>query len=271
MATAKTRKSSQINSRRNKMMSIRVAQLEIMKTLRHPMTWGIYSLSIMVLSLLFYRLCLDYLQVAQHALHHQGIQASLSLSVFKPLCSWTIMLLAIVIPLFSTQTLSQEFRQKTIYLWAKSPFKTHHILIGKMLSIVFIMLMILFVMLIMMASLAFEISLAWPTISSMLFITALIGLGFICFDLFICSVISNPLFALATCFLGNLLLMLLEWLNPFPLSIYYLAKELSLLSHSYHFLNGILYSPDLIFYLIFCGFWLFFTQRILKNKMRHLV
>lgn len=270
MAATKPQKSSKINCRRNKMISIRVAKIEIAKTLRHPMTWGIYSLCIIVQSLLFYRLCLDYLQVAQHALHQQGISSSLSLSVFKPFCSWTIMLLAIIIPLFTTQTLSQEFRQKTIYLWAKSPISTYHILIGKTLSIVFVMLMILFAMLIMMASLTFETTLAWSTISSILFITALIGLGFICFDLFICSVISNPLFALAACFLGNLLWMLLEWLNPFPLAYYYLAKELSLLSHSYHFLNGILYSPDLIFYLVFCGFWLFFTQRVLKNKMRHL-
>jgi ABC-2 type transport system permease protein len=125
-------------------------------------------------------------------------------------------------------------------------------------------------MLIMMSSLSLEISLAWSTILSIISITALIGLCFICFDLFICSLISNPLLALVTCFLGNLLWMLLEWLNPFPLSFYYLAKELSLLSHSYHFLNGIFYSPDLIFYLVFSGFWLFMSQRILKSKIRHL-
>lgn len=252
-------------------MSIDVTRLEIYKLVRHPMTWGIFACGVGFLSLLFYRLCLDHIQVVQHALYDRHSHASLSLEVIKPLCSWTIMLLAILIPLLTTQSFSQEYRQKTFYLWAMSPNSATSIVLGKTFSIAIFMLLLLTTMLLMISCLSLETPLVWPMVASSVFIVALTGCCFITFDLFISSLISTPLAAIGVSFLGNILWMLLEWLDPFPTIVFFLAKELSLLSHSYHALNGIIYSPDIIYYLLFIGFWFIMTQHIVTQKMKRLI
>ncbi len=247
-------------------MSITIGRLEIYKLVRHPMTWGLLSISIGLLSLVYYRLCVDYLHLAHRALHQRDIYPSLSIDVFKPLCSWTIVVLALIFPLFTTNAFSQEYRHNTFTLWAMSPLPARTIVFAKAKSLLFILLVMISVLILLISSLAFDAPLSYKMIASMLLGVALIGCCFLSFGLFISSIIPNPLFAMGITFLGNLGWMLLEWINPFP-SSWTLAKELSLLGHCYHFLNGILYSPDIIYFLIFTGFWLTLSVQVVNHKM----
>ena len=250
-------------------MSFSVVRMEGYKLSRHPMTWALMALCIGLLSLLFYRLCVDYLQLMQQALSARNTNTSLFVGVIRPFCSWTLVIFSIIIPLFTTMAFSYEYRHKTFYLWATSSWNAKEIVVGKFLSLLFLFILILCFMAIMIASLNLETALEWKAIS-----LALVGIGLmvsslISFGLFISSIIPQPVLAVGLTFISNITWLLLEWLNPFPKQWENLAATFSLLNQLYYAFNGFLYSSDILFYLLFTTFWLLATQRIIANKMMH--
>ncbi|MBS0285902.1 MAG: hypothetical protein JSR17_00880 [Proteobacteria bacterium] len=244
-------------------------QIEIYKLVRHPLTFGVLSLSLGLLSLLFYRLCVDYLHLAHGALHAREISASISVEIIKPLCSWAILLMALTFPLFTTQSLSQEVKQRTFALWAMSSRTAFNIIFGKWLSILCFVGFIELILLLMIGSLFLNATLNWQMITLSLLTVALIGCCIISFGLFISSLISHPIFALLVTYIGLLLWMLIEWLNPFSKAYAYLAKELSLINHSYAAFHGIINMADFVFFILVSIFWLTLTSRHLAIKMTH--
>ncbi len=246
-------------------MSFLMTRLEMYKIVRHPVTGTLIALSTGLMSLFFYRLCVDYLLLSHDSLYQRTNNLSLSLEVIKPLCSWTIVILATIFPLLTSQTLSQEFRQRTFCILATSPLSNMALILGKFYSLIMVLLFLLFTLFLMITSLSLETTLDCPFIFSNLIAVGLMGICFISFNLFIASLITHPLLATGCAFLGNFLWMLLEWLNPFG-NGHLFAKEFSLLSHSYHFLNGIFYSPDILYYFLFSIFWLFLTYRVMRQR-----
>jgi len=248
------------------MMSLSLLRIEGYKLIRLPLTWVLMSISLLLISLLFYRLCVDYLQLAQQNLHLQGQAPSISVEIIKPLCSWTIILFATLLPLLTANAFSQEFRQKTFYLLATS-HKASSIVLAKYVSLFIMFSVQVAALLLIIATLNFETALDWGMITSA--ILAIIGIGscFLSFGLFMSSLTSWPLVAIGLTFLGYLFWLLLEWLNPFPAQGFFLAKELSLLSHSYRLLNGMIYIPDLLYYVFFSIFWLVLCHFRIAHKL----
>jgi ABC-2 type transport system permease protein len=205
----------------------------------------------------------------QQNLDQRTLHTTLYEGIIKPLCSWSVMIFALICPLFTTNAFSQEYRQNTFCLFASSSYSATKIVLGKFFSIFSLLLIILAFMLVMIASLNIETTLDWQAIALALLTMGLVGGAFISFGLFISSLIDYPLLSIGVTFLGNTLWMLLEWLNPFPKEWDFLARSLSLLNHSYHALNGILYTPDLFYYVIFIVLWLSLTQRNINHKMSH--
>lgn len=242
-------------------------QIELYKLIRHPLTFGVLAFCLGLLSLLFYRLCVDYLQMAHQALHARDVNVSISVEIIKPLCSWAMVLMVLIIPLFTTYSISQEYKQHTFILWATSARTSTNIVLGKALSIFSFVGFFVFILLLMVATLASNASLHWQMITLSLFSLALVGCCIISFGLFISALIFQPFLALLVTYTGLFLWMLIEWLNPFPKDFTYLAKELSLISHSYPALNGIFNLADFVFFILVSIFWLTLTIRQLNFKM----
>lgn len=247
-----------------------IARLESFKLVRHPMIWGLLIIAFLLMTLLFYRICVDYCQLMQDSLSKRHQPISFSLEVIKPFCSWTILIIALISPSFTTTSLCQEYRQKTFYLWAASDHKAGQIIWGKFVCLLAILWIFPFMMLIMISILQTQISLQWGIIFTSLLAVICMGSCFMSFGLFISSLIPHPLLAIGVTFIGNIFWMLLEWLNPFPQTFQFLARALSTLNHTYHLLNGIIYSPDLVFFILFTLFWLILAQKRVQHKMKNL-
>jgi ABC-2 type transport system permease protein len=248
-------------------MSMIVWRLEMQKTWRHPLLGGLGALALTFLSLLFYRLCVDYLQLANDTVLQSQRTISVSLEIVKPFCSWSMVLFSFIIPLLSTASISQEFRQNTFLLWATSSFSAFQIVIGKWFSMVSMIMGALAMMFLMIATLSLETKLDYGLIFSALCAVALVSSCFISFGLFISSLIPFPLFAMGVSFIGNILWIVLEWFDPFPAKWHFLSEQLSLFGHLDHFLNGILTSADIGYYLAFSGVWLGLTMMVMHQKM----
>ncbi|MGD9592944.1 MAG: hypothetical protein AB7V32_10525, partial [Candidatus Berkiella sp.] len=99
----------------------------------------------------------------------------------------------------------------------------------------------------------------------------LVTSSFLSFGLFVSSLFSNPILALGFTYVIEFAWLMLQWLNPFPKNFQFLAKELSLLNHCQHALLGIIYTPDLIFFILIMILMLTLTTRQVKHKMTHIM
>lgn len=249
-------------------MSLAVMDLEIKKWLPRPLLWVLWGLCFMIISLFFYRLCVDYLTLSHKAMSHEKMPPSVLLEIVKPLFSWSIVLFTLFIPVFTIGAFSQEYRHRTFTLWAMSTYRARSIVLGKFLAIFLFPLTLTIAQSVMVFTLAIDthLDLAWVFCS---FLTVLlISASIISFGLYISSLHSSTLAATTLTIGGTLIWMLIEWLNPFPHSWGDFAQHLSLLNHSYHLLNGLFVSKDIVFYCLFILLWLTLTQLNIEKKLK---
>jgi len=244
-----------------------ILRIEYFKNSRQPLFWALLAFLTLILSLIFHRLCVDYLTEAQLAVQQNNIVQSVSQAIVKPFCSWTIVMFAFLLPILATQTLSHEFRQNTFHVWIRSRFDSVSIVFGKAAFILSFVFFTLFLLALMFGILSFETNLDLSFLFCGLLTVILMSSAILSFNLFISSCFIQPLYALALATIGNLLWMSLEWLNPFGEKGQSFCSELSLIAHSHHLLNGVLYLPDLIFYFVFSAFWLSMTALCVHQKM----
>ncbi|MCS5710044.1 ABC transporter permease subunit [Candidatus Berkiella aquae] len=244
-----------------------IARLESYKLCRHPLAIVLTLLTMGLLWLFFYRLLVDYLSLMQHALIQGSRHESLSLNVIKPFFSWSIVVLALILPILTTSAFSTEFSQKTFQLWLTSQITPSQLLLGKWISLLGFTLIILFTMLLMISLLQFETNLDWGMIIGGCIATFTICAALISFGLFISCLFSSPLLAMGATFIGNIFWLLIEWLNPLSQTLFP-VQSLSLLNHSYYLLHGYIQSQDLLFYLLFSAFWLALSSQFIKQKMK---
>jgi ABC-2 type transport system permease protein len=252
-------------------MILKILKLELMKWTPRPLLWGLWSLCFTIISIFFYRLCVDYLLLSNKAITQNATNPSVLLEIVKPLSSWSVILFALLIPIFTTSAFSQEYRQQSFILWANSPLSAFRIVLGKFLCLLLFPLSLIIVESVMLLTLSFEteMNIGWllsGALCILLICACIIALG-----LFISSLTHSSLAAMTLTFAATLLWMLLEWLDPFPSILGNLSQHLSLLSHSYRLLNGILLSTDLIYYVLFCVFWLVLTHTVVQYRLRNVL
>jgi len=220
-----------------------------------------------LLWLFFYRMLVDYLTLMQNALVQGSRHASLSLEVIKPFFSWGILVLAFILPVFTTNAFSVEFQQKTFYLWATHPVSALQLVLGKYVSILGVILLILSAMLLMILTLQIEATVDWQIILGGCVATMAVGSALVSFGLFVSCLVSSPLLAIGITVVGNMMWLLIEWLSPFSHRTVP-TGDLSLLGHSFHLLHGHFQSLDILFYVIFTTFWLLMSTRLIAYKIK---
>ncbi len=134
------------------------------------------------------------------------------------------------------------------------------LIIGKYLSLLGVTALVMCAMLLLCITLNIEAGLDWGMIVGGCLAILGVASSLISFGLFISCIVNFPLLAMGITVVGNMMWLLMEWLLP--------DIELSLLGHSFHLLHGYFQSVDLIFYLLFSGFWLFLGSRVLSYKMK---
>lgn len=248
-------------------MSLFIARLECYKLFRHPMTFVIFALCLGLLWLFFYRLLVDYLTLMQNALLQGSRHASLGLEVIKPFFSWSMVIFAFMLPIFTTNAFSVEFQQKTFVVWASHHIHPLQLVMGKFLSIMGVTACFLGAMLLMIFILQIETSLDWGLVIGGSFALIGISAALISFGLFISCLVTSPLLAIGITVMGNIMWLLIEWLSPFHYSTFP-TSDLSLLGHSFHLLHGNFQSHNIAFYCLFSAFWLIMSSRLITYKMK---
>lgn len=250
-------------------MLMTLLHAEKYKLIRHPLYLLSLSLMMILSSLLFYRLSVEYFQLFQKAFDAKT-QLDITREIVQPLCSWHILLLAFILPLFTTWAFSQEYKNKTALLYFNNTFGAAKLFLSKWLALASIPILIMLFLGLMILTLTFQSSINWLWVSVQLLAVLLMSVSFISIGLCLSAYVTQPLISLTLSYLSLFLLTTIEWLNPFGQHGAFLAKSLSLISHSYRLFNGVVYSPDILYYILFNCIFIYFGISGVRYKMSHL-
>lgn len=250
-------------------MLIALIRAEQYKLIRHPFNALCISLFMILSSMLFYRLSVDYFQLLQKAFASRESILVIS-EVVQPLCSWQIFLLGLTLPLFTTWAFSQEYKNKTVLLYMNSAHSAAKLFFSKWFALALLVLCFTLFSALMIFTLVNQSNMNWLWIGAQLFAIVCVGISFMSMGLCLSAIVSNPLITLILTYLSLFFLCTLEWLNPFGALGAPFAQTISVLSHSYRLFNGILYSPDMFYYILFNTLFIFFGIAGLRHKMSHL-
>ena len=189
----------------------------------------------------------------------------------EPSSYFTMMLLfsAIVLPLLTMKSFSEERKMKTEQLLLTSPISITSMVLGKFLAAY-----VMFAASLLFTSLYFLILIPYApikvaTLIGNIIALLLVGMVFITIGLFVSALTENQLsaavgtIAIILAFLG---IGLLSSLIPSEYFIRFILDALSIFSRFQSFTNGYFELSSLIYYLSIAALFLYFTVRIYDRR-----
>lgn len=176
-------------------------------------------------------------------------------------------LLLFVVPILTMRLFAEEKKSGTFELLVTYPFRDWELLTGKYLaalSIIVLLLVVSFVYAIVMMIIGQP---EVPVILSSYLGIFLLGMAYVAYGLFASSVTENQIVASILTFAGLLVFYLVGDLASAETG--FLSKVLGGLSvrlHAVNFTMGVIETKDIAYFILFTGFFLFLTARVLESR-----
>lgn len=173
----------------------------------------------------------------------------------------------LVLPLVTMRLFAEERKLGTIELLWTYPIRDSEIIIGKFLACwLFFLLMLLLTVINPVVFYRFYHFDIGPLLAAYLGI-ALLGTGFIACGLFISSLTENQVVSAMGTYGILVFFWFLTW-NEEATSerLLHVLLRLSLFDHFYYFTRGVIDTRDVVFFLLFVGFFLFLTWQSLAVR-----
>jgi ABC-2 type transport system permease protein len=194
-------------------------------------------------------------------------QLNMSDAVVKPFFGDLSIVFLLMLPLITMRLYAEEKKSGTIELLFTYPISDAAALTGKFLATMVVVLAMLACTIPCMIIVEVFGTLEWGlVISGYLGIILMTG-GFTALGVFTSSVTENQIVAAVLSFGALLLLWVLGWAKAIAGPVTGAVLEyISIVKHVDSFTIGLVDSRDVVFYLLFIGFWLFLTHRFLNSR-----
>lgn len=243
-------------------MILTIAHKEFRSLFSIPSTWLILGVLQFIFALFFLARLDAFLQVQSQLAQFINAPGATS-TVAAPLFGSVALIMMMLIPIFTMRLIAEERRNQTLTLLMSSPISDIHIVLGKFIGLMLFLLLISTSCTFMVLTLA-----AGTQLDTGLILTNVLGLLLLCasyaaLGMYISSLTAHPAMAAIgalAIFFGLLLVDISTENYDTP------WRVLAPTSHFQSFNIGLLNSADLIFFLLFCGFFLLLTMRRLHNN-----
>jgi ABC-2 type transport system permease protein len=172
-----------------------------------------------------------------------------------------------ILPLISMRAFSEEKKSGTIETLFTLPFSDLDILLGKYFSALTLLMAMLLPVFFLPLFLADKAALYWPTLLAGYLGLFLVGATFISLGIFTSALTENQVISAALGFGAILLLFILGWMESltsgFPKD---LLHNLAIMNHFQDMSKGVVNLKDVTYFVLFAGFSLYATLRILESK-----
>jgi ABC-2 type transport system permease protein len=216
----------------------------------HPLPWltlGVVALIFGLLTLLFLQ---NYFALIIPKFTDLSLAPGVTDAVITPLLMWSGFIGCFIIPLFAAKIVSEEASQNGDVVLFNSPLTFTHIVLGKLVALLSLILTYLLITAALPLTLTFSIELDWGKIAAGLlgaFLTITMAASI---SLYISSFTSSATLAIILSLLVLGVLMVLYIIGISQSSPSALFTYASMLAHFFEFLNGVVNSRDLAYFLI---------------------
>ncbi|OIR19680.1 ABC-2 family transporter protein [mine drainage metagenome] len=245
-------------------MIVTIARKEFRSLFAAPSTWWMLALMQFLFAWFFFVRIDDYLQV-QAQLSQLANAPGSTIAVASPLYSALSLMLMLLIPLFTMRLVAEERRNRTWVLLLTAPVSVTHIVLGKFLGLMLLLVLIVAGSAIMLGTLLLgthaDLGLMLANILGVLLLSA----SYAALGLYFSALNKQPVIAA----IGALGLSFGLWL--LELSASDNRSFLRALSPNAHFQNlnmGLVNSADLIYFALFTATLLWLTVRQLNDERR---
>jgi len=236
-----------------------------------PVAYVVMVIFAAVFGFLYFRNLTYYSQLSyqmmQNPYYPQRID--LILGIFGPLFSSNSIIFLLVIPPLSMRLFAEEKKSGTIELLFTYPVKDVHVVMGKWLAAITILLVML-VLTLPAPFLAFKFagSSEWGPVLSGYLGMFLMGVAFLSLGLLISAVSENQIVAIIISYGALLGFWFLGWaVDPNSTKkIGDVLNELSIIRHLDNFIKGVIDTKDVAYYVLFIFATVFLTTRVLESK-----
>jgi ABC-2 type transport system permease protein len=238
-----------------------IARRELRAIFVSPLAWGLLAANALILAWIFLRV-LERFSGLEAAQRSAGLTIELSLTLF----SFAAVLAMLSVPLLTMRMLSGELREDTFNLLGAAPVSLTEILIGKFLGVAGPIVAMGLLPLLLALSLSQAVHLDWGLLAAATVGVWLCGLLFGAVGLFASSLSAQPALTAVTAY-G--MLVLLSVINRGEITGSQAVSLFDWLSWNEHllwFLFGVVRTSDLLYFLLFIGFFLALAHRRLANR-----
>jgi ABC-2 type transport system permease protein len=239
-------------------MILVIARKELRSLFATPMGWLVLAIFQAIVGTYYSLSFNQYFEIMQSA-HWQVQRIGLTQFMAEGVFGVAAVLMLFVVPLVSMKLISEERKNQTMALLMSAPLSMSELILGKLLGIISYLSLLIVSMVLMIALL-----LPWAEIDLPYLLTHAFGLWLLmlassALGLYISCLTANPILA-AFCSLTALTFWLLldkffsddaqAWFHDF-----------SLMQHYRQFALGILNSYDILFFVLFAGFFVLLAIR----------
>lgn len=243
-----------------------IAGFESRALLRSSQTWFIAGVTAIIFAYLFLQALETYLNVQPNLAlqdHPTGLSGFLAVRYLASL----VMVFALMAPLLSMKSFSDEYRQQTLALWQSSPVSTTALVLGKFIGVSVVILLLIaiacFIPLIMRLFTSLDLGVLGASALGL----TLASLSFVAIGMFFSSLTRHAIVAVAS----SVMLLVLLWLLGSVTDNSALLNALSLFavpSHLASFFQGYVGSGDVAYFVILI--LLFIALTIIRmDSLRH--
>lgn len=241
-----------------------IAKKEFRSLFAAPSTWWMLALMQFLFAWFYFGRIDDYLQV-QAQLAQLDNAPGATITIASPLCSVLALMLMMLIPLFTMRLIAEERRNQTWVLLLTAPVSATHIVLGKFLG-----LMLLLVLIVAGCAAMLSTLLLGTHADSGLMLTNILGVlllaaSYAALGLYFSALNKQPIIAALSALGVSFGLWLLEMTASDNRSF------LRAISPNAHFQNlnmGLINSADLIYFALFIATLLWLTIRQLNDERR---
>ena len=239
---------------------------EFRRFFRTPMPWVLIAAVQLILAYLFLAQTEDYIRKIQPQIIASQAAYGVTDIVLTRIFTFAGMLMLAIMPLLTMRSFAEERQNHTLTLLRAAPVSATQIVLGKFLALELFILCLIALISLMPLSLLLGTSLDIGQLSSAIVGLFLLLSSFAAAGLFLSSLTKHPMMAALAGFAVLLILALLHFAGtrtdqPSELLVY-----LSHFSHYLNFVNGIIDSRDVVYYVLFITTFLVLSIRKLDNE-----
>ena len=243
-----------------------IATTEFKRLFHTPIAWSILAVFLFILGITFLMLLEQFISVIQPQVSTLDNPPGVTDLVISPLYLWAGILMLAVMPLLTMRSFAEERMNKTLTLLQSSPLTSTQIVLGKFFGLVFFVLVALLFLTLIPLALSTSTSLDWGKIFSSTLGLFLLLSSFVVAGLFLSLLTQQPIVAAVTTF-GLLIFLVVIYLlgsssNNHSEAFIYISH----FGHFINFLDGIIDTRDVVYYLLFIIFFLLLSIRKLDNE-----